>query len=74
MLVNFDDNPKNSIVFTASVILEYLKSNKNGNDFNELYNYCMEQKMEYSLFFLSLDWLYILGIIKEIDEGNEVII
>ncbi len=74
MLVNYDDNPRNSIVFTASLILDYLISDKYNNDFNELYNYCMEYKMEYSLFFLSLDWLYIIGIIKEINERNEVII
>lgn len=74
MLVNYDDNPKNSIVFTSSLILSYLKSNEYSNNFNELYDYCMERNMEYSLFFLSIDWLYILGVIKEINERDEVII
>ncbi len=73
MLVNYDDNPQKSILYTSSVIFEYLKF-KNNNNFHELYEYCIDRGMEYSLFLLSLDWLYILGIIKNINERDEVII
>lgn len=74
MLVNFDDTPRNSIIYTASIILEYLKQESSGRNFDKLYEHCMKINMEYSLFFLSLDWLFLIGIIKEIDERNEVIL
>lgn len=73
MLINFDDDPRNSLIYTASIILEYLKDKSNSRNFDDLFKYCMDKKMEYSLFFLSIDWLYLVGIIKEINERNEVI-
>lgn len=73
MLVNFDDDPRNSLVYTVGVILEYLRDNSSLKNFDDLFKHCMDKKMEYSLFFLSIDWLYLVGIIKEINERNEVI-
>ena len=73
MLVNFDDDPRNSLIYTVSIILDYLKRKSNSRNFDDLFKYCMDKKMEYSLFFLSIDWLYLVGRIKEINERNEVI-
>jgi hypothetical protein len=73
MLVNFDDDPRNSLVYTVGVILEYLRHNSSPKNFDDLFKHCMDKKVEYSLFFLSIDWLYLVGIIKEINERNEVI-
>lgn len=51
MLVNFDDDPRNSLLYTVSIILEYLKCKSNSRNFDDLFKYCMDKKMEYSLFF-----------------------
>ncbi|WP_423753759.1 ABC-three component system middle component 6 [Clostridium perfringens] len=74
MLVNFDDDPRNSLLYTVSIILEYLKCKSNSRNFDDLFKYCMDNKMEYSLFFLSIDWLYLVRVIKEINKRNEVIL
>lgn len=73
MLVNFDDDPRNSLIYTSSIILDYLKCKSNSRNFDDLFKYCMDKKMEYSLFFLSIDWLYLVGVINEINKRNEVI-
>ncbi|BDU84297.1 ABC-three component system middle component 6 [Clostridium perfringens] len=74
MIVNFDEDPRNSIIYTASLIIKYLKEDESHRNFEELFRYCMNTKMEYSIFILSIDWLYLIGIIKEINEKNEVIL
>lgn len=74
MIVNFDNEPKNSILYTAAIIMNYFRLTKDEIEFEELYNYCIDRHMENSLFYLSIDWLYLIGIIKEITEAGEVIL
>lgn len=74
MIVNYDEDPRNSLIYTAGVVLDFLTIESGVKKFDDLYRYCMESKMEYALFFLSIDWLYLIGVIKEINERNEVII
>ncbi|MGG7175517.1 ABC-three component system middle component 6 [Clostridium neonatale] len=74
MIVDFDDDPRNSILYSSSVILEYLKHNENSKRLDNVFKYCLNKKMEYSVFFLSVDWLFLLGVIKEINERNELIL
>lgn len=74
MIVNFDSDPRNSIIYTSSVILSYLKQKGVSRKMDNLCKYCFDQKMEYSIFFLSIDWMYLVGIIKEINERNELIL
>jgi hypothetical protein len=74
MVVNFDNEPQNSLLYTAAIIINYLKSKKNRIEFEELYSYCSDRQMENSLFYLSLDWLYLIDVIKEITNDGEVIL
>lgn len=74
MIVDYDNNPKNSIIYSTSIILSYLKQNSGKVHFEDLYNYCKSKNMEYSIFVLSIDWMFLVGIIDEINERNEVIV
>ena len=74
MIVDFDNDPRNSIIYTSGVILSYLKDRKNSRNLDDVFKYCSSVKMEYSIFFLSIDWLYLVGIIKEINERNELVL
>lgn len=74
MIVNFDNEPQNSLLYTAAIIINYLKSAKDKLKFEDLYNYCIDRQMENSLFYLSIDWLYLIDIIKEINDNGEVIL
>ncbi len=74
MIVNFDSEPQNSLLYTAAIIINYLKSARDKIEFERLYNYCADKQMENSLFYLSIDWLYLVEIIKEITDDGEVIL
>lgn len=74
MIVDFDDDPRNSIIYSSSIILSYLKCKENSKSLDNIFKYCLKKKMEYSVFFLSIDWLFLLGIIKEINERNELVL
>lgn len=74
MLVNFDNEPQNSIIYTSAIILEYLTEKKQRIIFEELYNYCLGKKMENALFYISIDWLYLIGVIKAINNKGEVVL
>lgn len=74
MIVNFDSDPRDSIIYTSSIILSYLKNNNGLANFEDLHKYCMNKKMEYSIFILSIDWMYLVGLIKEINSRNELVL
>lgn len=74
MIVDYENSPKNSILYAGSIMLSYLKGNGRVVTFNDLYKYCKHQKMEYSIFILTVDWLFLIGVIKEINGKNEVVL
>ncbi|BCJ97053.1 ABC-three component system middle component 6 [Anaerocolumna chitinilytica] len=74
MIINYDSEPKNSLLYTAAIIIDYFKSTKNKIEFERLYNYCADKQMENALFYLSIDWLYLIEVIKEITDDGEVIL
>ncbi|EGT4907920.1 hypothetical protein NMF83_14860 [Clostridioides difficile] len=74
MIVDFDKSPSNSIIYTSSIILDYLKDEKKSRDLEALFRYCLERKMEYSMFFLSIDWLYLIGVVETINERSELVL
>lgn len=74
MIVNFDNEPQNSLLYTAAIIINYLKSTEKRIEFEDLYNYCIDNQMENSMFYLSIDWLYLIDVIKEISNDGEVIL
>lgn len=74
MIVDFNRSPSNSVIYTASIILDYLKNEKNSKVLDDIFKYCSNKHMEYSLFILSIDWLYLIGVIKKINDRNEVVL
>lgn len=74
MIVDYENNPKNSIIYTSSIVLLYLKQNNGRADFEELFQYCKYKEMEYSRFFLTLDWMFLVRLIENIGDGNEVVL
>lgn len=74
MIVDFDNDPRNSIIYASSIILLYLKQDGVSKNLEDVSQYCFNQKMEYSIFFLSIDWMYLVGIVKEINERNELVL
>lgn len=74
MIVDFNRSPSNSIIYTSSIILDYLKNEENSKYLDDIFNYCTNKNMEYSTFFLSIDWLYLIGVVENINDRNEVIL
>ncbi|WP_427114122.1 ABC-three component system middle component 6 [Megasphaera sueciensis] len=74
MIVDYENSPKNSILYSGSIILTYFESHQCSITFDRLYQYCKNQKMEYSIFILTIDWLFLIGVIKEINKKNEVVL
>lgn len=74
MIVDCENSPQNSILYAGSVMISYLKKNGPIVAFNDLYKHCKGRKMEYSIFILTVDWLFLIGFVKEINERNEVVL
>jgi len=74
MIVNFENNPKNSIIYTSSIVLSFLKENNGRVNFEKLYKYCKNYKMEYSIFILTIDWMFLVGLIEDINDRNDVVL
>lgn len=74
MIVNFESNPKNSIIYSSSIMLKYFKKRKSNINLEDLYSFCISKNMEYSIFILTIDWLFLIKIINRIDEKNEVVL
>jgi len=73
MIINRDTNPERSLYYVGSAVLRELKESSNKElDFLQLYKSLKENiDISMNLFTLSLDWLYLNGII-EMKEGNIV--
>lgn len=72
MVINKDIKPENNLYFTGGLILEQLTYWDDENvDLLELYqktNGMSEMSMK--IFILSIDWLFILGLVKASSKGK----
>lgn len=63
MIILSTDNPKNSIYYLGSILLDLMKKNAKSDfgvfDYFEMMN--MIQKISMNRFLLVLDWLFMLG-------------
>jgi len=71
MILNKDINPEHSLYFIGSLILNELTNSKNEKfDFLELYRGIQNsQTVSMNIFTLSIDWLYLNGVV-DIDKGK----
>lgn len=69
MLLPEDVHPRNTLYFNGAIVLrEILKRSE--VSFSELYlSVRHAHKITYSMFVLSLDWLYLLELVEISDEG-----
>ncbi len=66
MILGKDIHPQRKIYYLGAVIIETIKSTDNkGNDFFSLYQQVSKkEKISMNLFALTLDWLFVLGLIE----------
>lgn len=66
MILGKDINPQKKIYYLGAIVIEELKSSQNTeNDFIILYQQInKKEKISINLFTLTLDWLFILGLVN----------
>lgn len=66
MILGKDIHPQKKIYYLGAVVIEILNSADNeGNDFFLLYQQVnKKEKISINLFTLTLDWLFILGLVE----------
>lgn len=71
MIINFYDRPTSSIFYTAARLYKHIKIS--GFGFDETYSYFVCHINENpTLFYYSLDWLFLLGKIRKDGKGGFV--
>jgi len=67
MIINKDINPEREIYHLGALVIEILSNNPNSKmDFFDIYQSLNERiKVSVNLYILTLDWLYILGLIHK---------
>jgi hypothetical protein len=72
MIISKDTNPEKDLYFLGAMVIDALQATDETNvDYLTLMN-TLRSKLNItnSLFVLSLDWLYLLGLIDLSEEGN----
>lgn len=66
MILGKDIHPQRKIYYLGAIVIEILKSTNNeGDDFFSLYEQVSKkEKISMNLFALTLDWLFVLGLIE----------
>ncbi len=68
IIVNYDENPKNSIFYISALLYNYLINTC--SEFESAYRYFINNILRNDLmFYYSLDWLFLLNKIKRIEKG-----
>ena len=71
MIISKDTNPERSIYYLGARVIEIIEGKTGDIDFFDLYRSIRSQeKISMELYSLTLDWLYILGAIKNSREEN----
>lgn len=71
MIVSNNINPKLDLYYVGALALKHMDNSYESFDTIELYEKIKENESEikFRLFFLSLDWLFVLGAIELVDNG-----
>lgn len=74
MLINYDIPPKQNLYYIAALIIKALiQTGDSSIDVTTLYTTTQKQtddKIYYTPFILSLDWLYLLGVVNVDQNGG----
>lgn len=72
MIVDKNINPERDLYYLGGVLINLIDSNKSKEfDYMDLYNLMKSEKdISINLFSLTLDWLFILGLVKKGTKGK----
>ncbi|GGP02220.1 hypothetical protein GCM10010992_05730 [Cloacibacterium rupense] len=74
MIIDKNINPERDLYYLGGILIEVL-SNKNVNEFDYLDLYELlnkKKKISINLYSLTLDWLFILGVITKGENGKVI--
>ncbi len=74
MIVSRDINPERDFYYLGAKVIEVLSSSKSKRfDFFDVFEMLNKsEKLSINLYALTLDWLYLLGVIEKLDKGKIV--
>ncbi len=68
IVIDYDQKPKNTIYYLSALLYRYIKFTC--NDFEEARKYFKNNILDSDMmFYYSIDWLHLIGKVKEIKEG-----
>lgn len=71
MIIDKNINPERDLYYLGGILIDVLSKNKENIDYIDLYRqFCKEQHITINLFSLTLDWLFILGLVDNGKEGR----
>jgi predicted CoA-binding protein len=71
MIVSKDINPERDVYYLGAKVIEVISSLPQEVDFFDVYKLInSSEEVSMNLYALTLDWLYIIGIIENSESGN----
>ena len=71
MIVSKDTNPERDVYYLGAMIIELISDSDREIDFFDLFRKMNEsEKVSMSLYSLTLDWLFIIGVIDNSQKGQ----
>ncbi len=68
MVIDYDERPKNTIYYFSALLYKYIKHTC--RDFEEARKYFKNNILDSDMmFYYSMDWLHLIGKVKEINGG-----
>lgn len=62
--------PQKSLYFTGAKLLQYMKANDIKFQLGDLYeSFTKQSSLDFKRFMLTLDWLFLVGLIRTTDDG-----
>ncbi len=71
MIKGKDIHPERSIYYLGAILIEIMKiaSDKDLNSISLFHKFCEKEKVSIEMFTLTLDWLFLLGLVES-DKGR----
>ena len=72
MLLNNNVQPKFDVYYQGAKLIDFLSKSKNKTiDFFDVYQeFNIKNKISMSLFMLTIDWLFIIGLVNNVENGK----
>lgn len=71
MIVSKDINPERDVYYLGARVIEIISNEPDFFDFFDVYNKInLSEKVSMNLYSLTLDWLYLIGVIENSKKGH----